>query len=328
MADIAKETGYSINTVSHALNDKPDISQATKQYIRETAQRMGYIRNTSASALRSGKSKSAAIIVGDISNPHFSVMIKEMEAELRKHSYTAFILNTDEDEARERRAIVSAIEKNVDGIILCPVQKTTDNIRYLIKTGISYTLIGRRFAEPDTNYVVCDDQNGGYAAAAYLLDQGHRKLLFINGAAYISSAEERLRGIRQAFADRGVPGDALAVETVSIAGPGRDMAVARILENHRDVTAVICFSDLIGMEVCRCLRQMGAAVPDAVSVIGFDNIASKFSFPLMLSSVTASKTAMSAQAVRLLMDCIAGNSPPSRQIVLPTRLVLRETTKN
>ena len=326
MADIAKETGYSVNTISHALNDKSDISEKTKEYIRETAEKMGYIRNISASALRSGKSKSVAVIVGDISNPHFSVMIKEIEAKLREYDYTAIILNTDEDEKREKKAIVSAIEKNVDGIIICPVQKTEKNIKYLEKNGIKHILIGRRFAKDDENYVVCDDENGGFEAADYFLKKGCRKILFLNGPLHISGAKERLIGIKSAFAKNKVELSHMKAETVTISNFGGNMEIQEIIQQNSDADAVICFSDLIGMEACRCIINQGRKIPEEVEVIGFDNIASKFSFPMLLSSVTASKTYMSEKAVELLMSAINGERQ-KEGIVLPTKLVLRETTK-
>ena len=118
---------------------------------------MGYIQNASASFLRSGFSKSIAIIVGDISNPHFSIMIKEMEQAARTEGYTCFVLNTDENEDLEKEAIVEAISKNVDGIVICPTQKTTKNIEFIKKSDVPFTLIGRRFENLDTNYDVCDD---------------------------------------------------------------------------------------------------------------------------------------------------------------------------
>jgi len=327
MADIAKRTGYSINTVSHALNDKPDISEKTKKYIIETAKSMGYIRNISASALRSGRTKTVAVIIGDISNPHFSVIIKEIESELRKYNYTAIILNTDEDEELERIAIISAIEKNVDGIIICPVQKSEKNIRFLQKSGVKFTLIGRRFQNISTPYVICDDENGGYLAASYFLSKGHKNILFINGESHVSSACERLAGVKRAFKEENVPLERLSVETVSVAEPANSEKLANIINRYSDVTAIICFSDLIGMQVCHYLRQKGVAIPQDVSVMGFDNIASRFTFPVMLSSVTSSKTTMSCHAVKNLLAMINGESC-DEQIVLPTTLVLRDTTIN
>ncbi len=354
LADIARATGYSINTVSHALNDKPDISEKTKEYITKTAREMGYIVNHSASSLRSGRSKSIAIIVGDISNPHFSIMIKEMANRLRDFQYNAIIMNTDEDEELEYAAIVSAISKNVDGILLCPAQKTLNNLRFLESTGIPFLLVGRRFEGIPSHYCICDDINGGFVAAEHLLNLGHRRILFINGPLCISSARERLEGIRRAFAQ--VSSDWESVPELFLAqvsGIGNDAAIPEILREHSDCTGIICFSDLIAMEVCHFLKKDGKQVPGDVSVIGFDNIASKFYFPLMLTSVTSSKTKMSVQAVESLMAIIehdenkisadsessvlpgADSTDPFRsesqagfcqQHILPTRVVEREST--
>ena len=322
LSDIAKKTGYSVNTVSHALHNKPDISEKTKEYIVQAAKEMGYIANASASSLRSGKSKSAAIIIGDISNPHFSIMIKEMESQLRKHGYTAIILNTDEDERLERIAIVSAISKGVDGIILCPVQKTTDNIAFMQQSGISYVLLGRRFEKFDTNFVVCDDVNGGFAAAQHLIELCHKKLLFIHAPLYISSAYERLMGVKRAAEAYGIAD----LRCCEVSLTENDDAILQALQAHADCTGIICFNDLMAMQVCHFLKTLGKRVPQDVSVIGFDNIVSKFFFPLMLSSVTSSKTKMSEIAVDILMDCIGGGKSAAGQQILPTQVIAREST--
>lgn len=325
MADIAKETGYSINTISHALNDKPDIAPKTKKYIIETAEKMGYIANASAGALRSGKSKSVAIIVGDISNPHFAIMIKEMEGCLREYGYNAIIMNTDEDEDIEHIAIVSAVSKNVDGIIICPVQKTRRNIEFMEKMNIPYVFFGRRFDDVRSNYVICDDINGGFTAAEHLLKNNHKDILFINAPLYISSASERLEGIKKAFEMYATKDCRLTTVEISVHGDGE--SVLTILKKNSGCNGIICFSDLVAMHVCYFLRQQNRKIPDDVSIVGFDNIGSKFYFPLMLTSVTSSKTKMSVKAVEILMENIEGKENGICQCVLPTKLVERESTK-
>lgn len=325
LADIAKRTGYSVNTVSHALLNKSDISEKTKEYIKSVADEMGYIANISAGALRSGKSKTIAIIVGDISNPHFSIMIKEMEAKLRKYGYSAFILNTDEDEKLEKAAIISAISKNVDGIIICPVQKTEDNIDFINKNGLPYVLFGRRFEGNLSNYVICDDVNGGYAAAEYLINIGHQKILFIAGPKYISSSKDRLEGAKRAVADSGLKNDNLVISEIELSM--NDEGILRALTNNDDCTGIICFSDMIALQVCYYLKRLGKSVPQDKAVIGFDNIASKFYLPLMLTSVTSSKTKMSNKAVDTLMEIINKKTESIHQYVLPTKIVSRESTR-
>ncbi len=325
LRDIAEKTGYSVNTVSHALHDKPDISEKTKEHICKVAKDMGYIVNSSAAALRNGRSRSIAIIVGDISNPHFSIMIKEMESVLRKHTYNAIIINTDENEKLEKQAIMSAVSKNVDGIILCPVQQTKNNIEYLISLNIPYVLIGRRFEDIASNYVICDDIHGGYAAAEHLISLGHKNILFINAPEYISSSRERFAGINEAMKAHSGKGCTLCTETVSPANS--DKEISGILKKHPHCTAIICFSDIIAMQVCYFLGSIGKSVPNDVSVIGFDNIASKYYLPLMITSVTSSKTKMSAKAVDVLFGELDGKNNSPMQLILPTKIVERDTTK-
>ncbi len=323
LADIAKRTGYSINTVSHALNDKTDIAPATKENICKVAKEMGYVRNYSASSLRSGKSKSIAVIIGDISNPLFSIEVKEIEQQLRSYGYNAFVLNTDEDEKIEREAIISAISKSVDGILICPTQKSTANIELLEQKNIPYVLFGRCFKNTKSNYVVCDDKKGGYQAAEYLIKLGHRNILFINTYDYISSSKQRLCGIKEAFADYGIDCSALSIAEINATGD--ISAINGIINQNSNCSAIICFSDFIALTVAHILQQNGKKIPEDVSIMGFDDIASKMYFPLMLTSVTSSKSKMTSHAVDALMKVI-NNSREHFEIVLPTKVTPREST--
>ena len=328
LTDIAKKCRCSVNTVSHALNDKDDISEKTKELIKKTADEMGYIGNSSASFLRSGKSKSVALIVSDISNPHFSIIIKEIEGKLRKKGYTAFVLNTDEDEQTEYKAIKSALEKNVDGVLLCPVQKTQKNVEFLEKTEVPFVLFGRRFENRNWDYVVCDDENGGYVAAKELIEMGHKKILYLGGPEYISSSRERVTGIKRAFDENKDKELILCEKRVPAVFLGDENALVELLEDYKDCTAIIAFSDMIALEVCHALKIMKKRVPEDVSVLGFDNIVSKFYLPLMLSSVSSSKTSLSALSVDMLMEKIENGKAEQGKVVIPTKIILRETTAN
>lgn len=323
LADIAAKTGYSINTVSHALHDKPDISQKTKKYIIKVADEIGYIANNSAGALRSGKTKNIAIILGDISNPHFSILIKEIETQLRLKGYNAFIINTEENQEYEKKAIISAISKGIDGIILCPVQKSKKNIEFLDKQNVPYVLIGRYF-DNNSNYVICDDVNSGKIAAMHLFKENRKRILFLNGAMHISSAKERLLGIETAYKEANIPLNLLSVMEVDITNTKN--TVDKLLASHNKYDAIICFNDLIALQVCHFLNKNNKSVPEEISVIGFDDIASKFYFTPMLSSVTSSKRNMSQLAVGILMDILSGKNNAPSNIVLETRLVHRDTT--
>lgn len=325
LADIAERTGYSINTVSHALRDMPDISEKTKKHILQVAEEMGYIENISASYLRSRKSRSIAIIAGDISNPHFAILAKEMVACLRTFRYSAFVLNTDEDEEQEKKAIMMAIAQNVDGIIICPVQKSHENIDFISKVyHIPCVLIGRRFEDRNLSYAICDDVNGGYVAAEHLLRYYHRNILFVNAPSYISSSRDREKGAKKAFEAYGVDPDLLKICHLPLLNS--DKEIEEMLKKHSDATGILCFSDYIALRICYFLKTLGKRVPEDVSVVGFDDIVSKFYLPLMLTSVTSSKTKMSVTAVNMLMKLIDQSQTEPIQCVLDTKLKVREST--
>lgn len=325
LRDIAAKTGFSVNTVSHALKDREDISEQTKRVIRDAAEKLGYIGNASASFLRSGISRTIAIIVGDISNPHFSIMVKEIEMEMRKLGYTSFVLNTDENEQLEKDAIIAALSKNVDGLIICPTPKGAENIRFLLGRNVPFVLIGRRFPELEASYVVCDDENGGYEAAKHLLELGHREILFLNGPSRISSARERLHGYRRALREFDVPLQEKLVWEIPITMSKSSSRLEKLLKAG-GFTAVIAFSDMIAWEIVYTLESFGISVPEQVSVVGFDNIQSRFRFPVRLTTVTSSKEKMSRRAVEILLRHIGERSGSQEQVILRTRLIRRNTT--
>lgn len=304
LKDIAKQTGFSVNTVSRVLRDKPEIAENTRHTILEAAQSMGHVRNMLASSLRSGVTHTIAVILGDVSNPHFAIMMSEIEHYARRHGYSTFLLNTDEDEQLEALAIENALKQNVDGIILCPTQKSTQNVMYLQKNGIPFVLIGRRFTELSTNYVVCNDEQGGYLATKYLISAGHREVLLLGGPSYISSAVERKQGYLRAHAEEKVlPRKELMVE-VPITASGCAKAIDRLMLKKISFSAVFAFSDIIAWKTWACLEQHGLRVPQDVSMIGFDYIHSRLELPFQLTSVSSHKRRMSTTAVDILLEAI------------------------
>ena len=195
LRDIAERTGYTVNTVSRALHHRDDISKKTVDYICGIADEMGYINDNIASSMRTGRTGTVAVILADITNPLFAIMVRETEQLASEYDYSVFILNTNEDKETELQAIKNALGKKVDGFIICPCPDCRDNLEFLKKTGKPYVLIGRRVGDHPS--VILDDEKSGYLAAKYLAEHyGRRRILFINGLLSISCAKDRLAGYR------------------------------------------------------------------------------------------------------------------------------------
>lgn len=333
LKDVAEATGYSINTVSRALRSKDDISEETRLAICQTAQDMGYVNNTLAASLRLGYTKTIAVIVGDISNPHFAIMTKEIEKRCTVYGYSAFLLNTNEDKDDELRAIRTAINKNVDGMIICPCQETADNIQFLIDSHIPFVEIGRHEEELQTSYVICNDVMGGYQATQWLIQNGHRRILFLNAPEYISSSRERLAGYKKALEEAGIPYDPALVRTISLKEDNLNEVMDQVKSDGPEYTAVFAFSDMKAWEVWSWLLRNGKDVPADCSLIGFDHIQSRMPVPHQLATISSYKAKMSITAVDNLMNKINPEKNPDADCndmfcsTIQTALIQGETVK-
>lgn len=323
MKEIARETGFSVNTVSKALRDTPDLSAQTKRMIRDAAKRLGYVANNMASALRSGYSSVLALIVGDISNPFFGILCKEIEQQAARHNYTVIVFNTEEDPEKEDRAIRTALSQNVDGVLLAPSQNGAEAVRQLQAYGKPCVLIGRYFTDRAADAVLYDDENGGYLAGKHLLECGCRNLLMIN-APHNSSAENRAKGFARAMTE--VPGAKSRMLTVESPLGGVPSALRNAYEQE-PFDGIFAYSDLFAMKAVWVLDEMGVE-PDAVKIVGFDDIQSRLSLSKPLTTIGAGKAAFGQALVELLMKRISGDvSDFPVQQVLPTTLVVRKSTR-
>lgn len=326
LKDIALDTGFSINTVSHALNDQDDISRATKELIMESARRLEYIPNSTAVSMRSGKTHTIAVIMPDISSFYFPIMIKLLEKELVRRKYNIIIMNTNEKAEKEMECVISAISKNVDGVIICPCQQNKDALDLMERNNMPFVLMGRYFEDICYESVVMDDVQCGYEATKYLIRKGHRKILYASASLVISSAYERKMGYERALQEAGIsPDDSLVREGIGCAS--YDKIAEDIVQKRLDCTAIFSFNDMAAWGIVNRLQKKGIRVPEDVSVIGVDNLGSHIILPFELTSVDTSKEEMAACIVESLFNRIYGiTAKPVKHVMLP-ELIERETVK-
>jgi len=326
LKDIAVRTGFTINTVSRALKGKPDISLETQKLIKDVAKEIGYINNSVAGALRSGFTKTIAVILGDISNPHFAIMAKEIECAASAFEYATIIINTNENEDIEKRAIYSALGKKVDGIILCPCQRSSENVAFLRQTALPFVVIGRRTQDPRVDSVIVDDVKGGYLATQHLIRRGHKDVLLLNGPAYISSAKDRGDGYIKALQDYAIPLIPDLVREIVVTGEDLQEYINKIIDDGIRFSAIFAFSDLIAWETIYALNNRGLNVPEDIAIVGFDDIQSKLFFPIPLTTIGTINGRMSEAAVKILMAKIQSDKKiPPCNTVIDVGLVVRKT---
>ena len=206
LKDIAKEMGVSITTISRALNNKNDISPLTKERILRVIKQRGYTPNAVARGLKIKRTETIGVVITDISDPFFAPVVKGVEKTAQQEGYHVILCDTDEDYQIEKEALRTLIEKRVDGLLITPTQTDFQDIAELKRKKLPFVLLARHFDFEllETNYVSTDDVKGAFSAITFLIEKGHRRILFINGPSYISSTKERLAGYKRALLEAGV----------------------------------------------------------------------------------------------------------------------------
>ena len=320
LRDVAGACGYTVNTVSRALRGDSRLPESTRLKIREIAVRMGYIRNSLASTLRSGRSGNVAVIVNDVHNLHFCNMLTVMDSELRKAGYNIMVLCMGLNEELGERLIRSAISQSVDGILYFPYMNNPEHIEVMRKNHVPFVLLDRRINDIVTDNVRCDDRRGGFLAGTHLAGLGHRKYLFLSGENRSSSQVDRLEGFMQAMREYGIPESNIRV----VPGEKVEAALAdSTLREHLfplDYTAIVSFRDEVSYPVMLELADMGMEMPRDISIVSFDHLRGDIPYLPKLTSIFSEGQDVASNGVRLLLDRIEHPDLPPQVIVLPVRL--------
>jgi LacI family transcriptional regulator len=331
LKDIARKTGFSVNTVSRALREDPMLSDKTRSVIRQTADEMGYIKNNFASTLRSGTSHLIAIVINDISNPHSSYVISDIERYMRRAGYDVLILKSskDGDENLSGSHIIRiAVTQSVDGILYFPYQRDHASIDFMNQAGIPFVLVDRKVEDVEADVVYCDDFSGGKLAAEHFLSQGHRSFLYVRGPSYSSSQEDREKGFVEGLREGGIPErDIHFLSDEILYWPDGARRMAALLKK-RGITACLVFRDEVAYLMINQLKKVGVNVPQDLSVIGFDHLYGFFPYLQPLTSVfCGADQSLGQTAARLLLGRIKNPSLPAREKVFPVELFEEGTTR-
>jgi len=320
MKDIALRTGFSINTVARALKNRDDVAPKSKALIQKTAKEMNYINNGAASYLRTGHSKSLAVILADITNPTFSAGVREIEQNAVNNGYSIMIFNTNENEEAECTAIQTAISKNADGILICPCSHSKDNLSFLADTNIPFVLVGRK-GDPSYPWVIRDDKKCGRLVARHLIHEaGCRNILVLGGDAGISSASERIEGFLEELRSAGLEQSPELFVQVDVKPGAARKSMRQILDSGHVFDGIFCFSDIMAMEAIHELRQAGLRIPEDVSVASIDNLSGIYPYLTSVDSVSEVGESLYNTAFQKLIGLITGNDPYPLHTTLDVRL--------
>ncbi len=327
--DIANKLDLNFSTVSRALNNKPGVSDKTRQVIIETAKNMGYRPNTIARGLVSRTTKTIAVIFPDIINPVFGEITTGIIETANANNYDVFLCISNWDSKKERHFIHAVQQKQVDGIIINFVDNNNASLfdtQAVPTVGYESWLASNKICSVST-----DNFKGGYEAAAHLIESGYKYPAIISGPVTSAAALERNEGFKRACQDNGINFDSSRIYCGRFDISSGYELTKKLFDEHIQVDSIFSNNDVIALGTLQYLDQHNIQVGKDIGVIGFDNIRFSSLPQIKLTSINQPKNGIGKILANLLFEQINNSKEkivdPPKRILLEPNLIIRSTTK-
>lgn len=326
--DIAMESGYSTATVSKVLNAKDnDVSESTRNKILKIADKYNFQLNRAASSLVLNKTNTIGILVPDISNPFFTDIAKGAEDYAYKNGYSLYLCNSYESLEKEINYMKSMIQLRVDGVLIVGAKYFDEEVDEPFPLDIPAVEIDRDSIYKNIPYKVqTDHYKGACLAMDYLIEKGHKKILFVAGPKNSNSAHSRY----EAYVDKMNKNNFnIFYEDIHSGDFSIEHGYTSILniKDLRKYTAIFCCNDLIAIGAMAALKELKLNVPNDISLIGVDNIDLSILSTPPLTTMGQPAYKLGFEGCKMLIESTHSNLSKTT-VTLAQELVIRETVKD
>jgi LacI family transcriptional regulator, galactose operon repressor len=326
--DVARRSGVSPMTVSRVINASPRVSPDTVRRVEQAIAELGYVPNRLARGLSRRKTGTIALIVPDVANPFFTLIVRGAEDVARRAGYRIILCDTRADVALERDVVEEMIAHRVEGIAIAPVSdRSRTPLRRLAKLGVPVVLIDRTVEGIESDVVLGDSVGGAQQLVEHLISLGHSRIGLIVESDDVSTARDRRRGYVRALEQAGLPLDPDLVVLSTVDPQGGFSGMEQLLRLEDRPTAVFTVNNLVALGAIEAVRAEGLDVPDDVALVCFDDIeyASRL-YPFLTVMMQPAET-FGTLGIQLLLERIDGRmSDGGRVVVLPGRFVVRRSS--
>ncbi len=327
--DIARMLNISPSTVSRALKNHPDISKNTRDKVQGLAEELDYQPNAIAQSLRKSKTNVIGIIIPQVVHHFFSSVISGVEDMASKNNFNVLMCQSGESAEKEIENIQTLISSRVDGIIISRTKNTKDCVPFerILENEIPLVFFDRTCPGIETDSVVIDDFRAAYEATEYLIKTGKRRIAHFAGPEGLNISKLRIEGYQKALADHNLEvSDELVFRS-------DDFEIAKetteqLLAMSPLPDAVFAVNDSAAAGVIVALKQRNIKIPEQIAVVGFTNSPISTITDPTLTTVEQNGFEMGYKAAEILLKRIGGDTSPVSVDVIPTQLIIRQSTIN
>jgi len=306
------------------LRDSPLVARSTRERVQAAVEELGYVYNRGAANLRAARTKAVGLLVPNLGNPFFAEMTAGVDEALDAAGYVAFLANTGESLERQDRFLKRMREQKVDGVVLCPTVGTPLKLlKQLQQWDLPCVQTLRFVSAREGDYAGVDFALGLEQATEHLIRLGHRRIALIEAQRAHSAMAARQAGFTAAMQRHKLPTN-IVVKIPPTRRAGAD-AIRALLARPNAPTAAVCYNDVVALGAMAELQRHGVTPGRDFAVTGVDDLPeAAVSFPA-LTTVATSPREVGAAAAKLLLRRTAEPDGGPERVILPTRLVVRES---
>jgi LacI family transcriptional regulator len=328
LKELAARAKVHPSTISRVANNDPGlrVATATRARIEALLRETGYQPNEIARGLKLRQTNVLAVVIPDITNPFFAALFRGVEDAASPRGFNVLLCNTDGSPDRQRSHLQSLEARRVDGVILASSYLKDPAVRHLRRQRVPYVLVNRFSDEGEDPFVGADDQLGGQAATAHLLQLGHRRIGHLAGQTTVSTGVLRRRGYHLALAAADVPADPGLVVEAGYTEEGGALAARHLLTLSEPPTALFVVTDMAALGAISAAQRLGLRIPEDVAIVGYNDIPLAGRISPSLSTMHVPIHEFGSVAVGLLLEQIESDEPALRRVRFAPDLVIREST--
>lgn len=330
--DIAKHFNVSISTVSKALNDSYEISEATKEKIQKYAKENNYKPNFNALSLKNRSTKTIGVIIPTMLNYFFAQVFKGIEKTALEKGYKVITCISNQSHDKEVEIIEMLSNGSIDGFLLSMAKETElnnkhDHFKESIENGTPIVMFDRVAKSIECDKVVTDDLNSAASTVEFLYKKGHKKIAFISTISDLHIGEQRLLGYKKGLEKVGLPFDKNLVLNILERDYKKYVKQVKPFVKDTEIDAVITTGESVAVSTMKAIKKSGKKIPKDVAVIAFSNgILSRHSSPKM-TTISQHGEQMGATAAEILIDKLKNKNTDIVTKVIKTDIVIRDSTR-
>ncbi|RYG74941.1 catabolite control protein A [Lentibacillus lipolyticus] len=325
--DVAREANVSMATVSRVVNGNPNVKPVTRKKVLATIQELGYRPNAVARGLASKKTTTVGAIIPDISSIFFAELARGIEDIATMYKYNIILSNSDQNKDKELHLINAMLEKQVDGILFMGGDISEEHVDQFQSSSVPVVLAATYDETNKIPSVNIDYEAAAFEATSYLLEKGNSRIAFISGVDDTLINKQKYNGYARALEEKSIPVDEGNILKGDYSYDSGLEAAEQLLTKDEQPSAVFVASDEMALGVIHGAQDKGYRVPEDMEVFGFDNTRLATMVRPTLSTIVQPMYDIGAVAMRLLTKYMNEEEVEGNKVVLPHRIVERNSTK-